>query len=60
VAGLGAGWRGLRLVVSGILTALGAVLPFAVLAAVLGGAGYAGRRRLRRVLRRGSRPTTTG
>jgi hypothetical protein len=60
VAGLGAGWRGLRLVVSGILTALGAMLPFAVLAAVLGGAGYAGRRRLRRVLRRGSRPTTAG
>jgi hypothetical protein len=60
VAGLGAGWRGLRLVVSGILTALGAVLPFAVLAAVLGGAGYAGRRRLRRVLRRGSRPKTAG
>jgi hypothetical protein len=58
VAGLGAGWRGLRLVVSALLTALGAALPFLALAAVLGGAGYAGRRRLRRVLRRGSRPTT--
>jgi len=58
VAGLGAGWRGLRLVVSAILTALGAALPFLALAAVLGGAGYAGRRRLRRMLRRGSRPTT--
>ena len=58
VAGLGAGWRGLRLVVSAILTALGAALPFLALAAVLGGAGYAGWRRLRRMLRRGSRPTT--
>jgi hypothetical protein len=58
VAGLGAGWRGLRLVVSAILTALGAALPFLALAAVLGGVGYAGRRRLRRMLRRGSRPTT--
>ena len=58
VAGLGAGWRGLRLVVSAILTALGAALPFLALAAVLGGAGYAGRRRLRRMPRRGSRPTT--
>jgi len=58
VAGLGAGWRGLRLVVSAILTALGAALPFLALAAVLGGAGLAGRRRLRRMLRRGSRPTT--
>jgi hypothetical protein len=60
VAGLAAGWRGLRLVVSAILTALGAALPFAVIAAVLAGAGYAGRRRLGRVLRRGSRPTTAG
>jgi hypothetical protein len=60
VAGLGAGWRGLRLVVSGILTVLGAALPFILLAAVLGGAGYAGRRRLRRMLRRRSSPTTAG
>ncbi len=58
VAGLGAGWRGLRLVASAVGTALGAVLPFAVLAAVLAGAGYAARRRLR--LRRGSRPTAAG
>jgi hypothetical protein len=57
VAGLAAGWHGLRLVVSAFLTALGAVLPFVLLAAVLGAAGYAGRRRLRRMLRRGSRPT---
>ena len=33
---------------------LGAVLPFAVIAAVAAGAGYAGRRRLMRLLRRGS------
>jgi hypothetical protein len=55
VAGFAAGWRGLRLVVSAILTALGAALPFAAGVAVLGGIGYAGQRRLRR----GSRPTTT-
>ncbi len=60
VAGLAAGWRGLRNVVSAVLTAAGAVLPFAAVAAVLGLAGYAGRRRLLRLLRRGSRPTTAG
>jgi hypothetical protein len=60
VAGLAAGWRGLRLVVSGLLTALGAVLPFAVIAAVLAAAGFAGRRRLMRLLRRRSRPTPAG
>jgi len=60
LAGLASGWRGLRIAVSGVLTAVGAVLPFAVVAAVLAGAGYAGRRRLRRLgrlLRRGARPT---
>jgi len=60
VAGLTAGWRTLRLVGSAILTALGAALPFAVVAAVLAAAGYAGRRRWLRLLRRGSRPTTAG
>jgi hypothetical protein len=60
IAGLAAGWRGLRLAVSAILTAVGAVLPFALVAAVLAGAGYAGRRRLMRLLRRGSRPTAAG
>ena len=63
LAGLGAGWRGLRAVVSAILTALGAVLPFAAAAAVLAGAGYAGRRRLQRLLRglrRRSRPDAAG
>jgi hypothetical protein len=60
LAGLGAGWHGLRIVVTGILTVLGAVLPFAVVAAVLAAAGYLARRRLRRLLRRGSRPTPAG
>jgi hypothetical protein len=60
VAGFAAGWRGLRLVVSGLLTGLGAVLPFAVVVAALAGAGYASRRRLRRLLRRRSRPTPAG
>ena len=59
LAGLAAGWRGLRLAGSAVLTAVGAALPFAVVAAVFAGAAYAGRRRLRRLLlRRGSRPTT--
>jgi hypothetical protein len=40
-----------------LLAAVGTVLPFAVLAAVLAGIGYAGRRRL---LRRRSRPSTAG
>jgi hypothetical protein len=56
-AGLAAGWHGLRVVVSAILTAVGAALPFAVIAAVLAGAGYAARRPLRRALHRRSRPT---
>jgi Domain of unknown function (DUF4349) len=60
LAGLAAGWRGLRIAGSAVLTALGAVLPFAVVAAALAGAAYAGRRRWRRLLRRGSRPTTAG
>jgi hypothetical protein len=59
LAGLGAGWRGLRLVVSGILTVLGAVLPFVAVAVVLAAAGYPARHRLRRLLRprAGSSPT---
>lgn len=47
-AGLAAGWRGLRSATTWLLTTLGAVLPFAVIVAVLGGIGYAGRRRLLR------------
>ena len=60
LAGLAAGWRTLRLVVSATLTALGAALPFAIIAALLAAAGYAGRRRWLRLLRRGSGPTTAG
>jgi len=54
VGGLSAGWHALRLVVSGLLTGLGAILPFALIAALAGGIAYGGRRR---VLRRRSRPT---
>jgi Domain of unknown function (DUF4349) len=57
LAGLASGWHGLRLTVSAVLTVVGALLPFAVVAAVLAVAGYAGRRWLRR---RGSRPTPAG
>jgi hypothetical protein len=57
LAGLASGWHGLRLTVSAVLTVVGALLPFAVVAAVLAGAGYAGRRWLRR---HGSRPTPAG
>jgi hypothetical protein len=63
LAGFATGWRGLRLITSGLLTALGAALPFAVLGAVLAAAGYAGRRHLRRLRRwprRGTRPTAAG
>ena len=54
IAGLSGGWRALRLAVSGLLTVLGAVLPFAVVVALACGIGYGGRRR---VLRRRSGPT---
>jgi hypothetical protein len=63
VAGFATGWRGLRLITSGLLTALGAALPFAAAGAVLAAAGYAGRRHLRRLVRwtrRGTRPTAAG
>ncbi len=56
LSGLASGWRGLRIAVSAVLTAVGAALPFAAVAAVLAGAGYAARRRLRRR----SRPTPAG
>lgn len=51
-AGLAAGWHGLAHATAWLLTAVGAVLPFAVVVAVLGGLGYAGRRRLARLTRR--------
>lgn len=56
-AGLSAGWRALRAMVSALLTAVGAVLPFAAAAAILAGCGFAARRRLGRLLRRRSRPS---
>jgi hypothetical protein len=52
LAGLAAGWRGLRHATSWALTVLGAVLPFAVIVAILGGLGYGARRRSAR--RRGA------
>ncbi len=62
LAGLSGGWRAFRLAVGWLLTALGTVLPFAVLAAILAALGYAFRGRLRRLARlrhRGARPTVT-
>jgi Domain of unknown function (DUF4349) len=55
LAGLTAGWHGLRATVSAILMLLGAILPFAAIAAVLAAAGYAARRWR---IRRRARPTT--
>ncbi|HET7016026.1 MAG TPA: DUF4349 domain-containing protein [Streptosporangiaceae bacterium] len=48
VAGLGTGWRGLKLVVVWLLTAIGTLLPFAVPVVAIGGVIYFGRRRLAR------------
>jgi hypothetical protein len=55
-AGLAAGWRALRHATGWLLTVLGAVLPFLLVLALLGWAGYAGRRR---VLSRRAGPTAT-
>lgn len=60
LAGLSAGWRALRATVSAVLTALGAVLPFAAAAAILVACGITARRRLARLLRRRSRPSAAG
>ena len=54
VAGLSAGWRALRVATAWLLTAAGTVLPFALVAALIAGIAYGGRRY---VLRRRSRPT---
>jgi hypothetical protein len=54
LGGLAAGWRGLGHAVAWVLTALGLILPFAVIIAVLGGLGYTG---WRRYARRRARPT---
>lgn len=48
VAGLGTGWRALKLVVIWLLTALGTLLPFAVPIAAIGTIVYVGRRRVSR------------
>jgi hypothetical protein len=62
VGGLKAGWHGLVRVVSVLLTAAGAVLPFAVILAVIGYAVYRGRRWLfrRRSLLGGGGPGSAG
>jgi hypothetical protein len=46
--GLTGGWHALRLAASWLATALGAALPFIVLALILAGIGYLARRRVRR------------
>ncbi|MGO8956126.1 MAG: DUF4349 domain-containing protein [Streptosporangiaceae bacterium] len=46
LAGLAAGWRALRHAGGWLLTALGAALPFLILALLLGAIGYLGWRRL--------------
>lgn len=46
--GLKAGWHALVVVVKALLTALGAIIPFAVPVALLLGIGFAGRRRFAR------------
>jgi hypothetical protein len=48
LGGLGAGWHALRKVVSAVLTVAGAVLPFAVILALVLAAAYAARRWLAR------------
>ncbi len=57
LAGLAAGWRALRHALGWLLTALGAVLPFLIVVAIVAGVGYAGRRRF---ARRGAGPTAAG
>jgi len=57
LTGLSRGWHAFTRAVAWTLTALGAVLPFAAVAAVLAALGYAGRRRWRR--RRVAPPSTT-
>ena len=48
LGGLTAGWHALRTVVGAVLTVAGAVLPFAVIVALVLAAAYAARRRLSR------------
>jgi Domain of unknown function (DUF4349) len=60
VAGLAAGWRAFRHATAWVLTVLGAALPFLIAVIVLAGIGYAGRRRIVRLIRRRAGPTVTG
>jgi hypothetical protein len=60
LAGLAAGWRAFRHATAWVLTALGVTLPFLSVVIVLAGIGYAGRRRIVRLIRRGHGPTVTG
>jgi len=55
--GLSHGWHAFRLTVGWLLTAVGAAAPFLLTLLVLGGLGWAGRRR---VIRRRQRPATGG
>ncbi len=57
VTGLGSGWKALGQATTWLLTALGTVLPFLIIAVVLAGIGYAGRRRF---ARRRTGPTAAG
>jgi Domain of unknown function (DUF4349) len=59
LAGLAAGWRAFVAVSGTAATALGAVLPFALLLALLGGLGLLGRRLLRRPGKSGHQPAAT-
>lgn len=48
IAGLTTGWRGLKILVVWLLTAIGTLLPFAIPVAGIGAIVYFGRRRIRR------------
>jgi hypothetical protein len=60
LAGLAAGWRAFRHATAWVLTVLGTALPFLIVIIVLAGIGYAGRRRIVRLIRRGAGPPVTG
>jgi len=60
VTGLAAGWRAFRHATAWVLTALGAALPFLIVIVVLASIGYAGRRRIVRLVRGRAGPTATG
>jgi hypothetical protein len=60
LTGLAAGWRAFRHATAWVLTSLGAALPFLILIIVLAGIGYAGRRRIVRLVRGRAGPTATG